>query len=51
MKMVIMIPGPPSRLKLEVTSYDHDEEEEKRNQGGLSDLASPSSWLCQSTRS
>ena len=30
MKMVIMIPGPPSRLKLEVASYDHDEEEEKR---------------------
>ena len=29
-KMVIMIPGPPSRLKLEVASYDHDEEEEKR---------------------
>ena len=29
-KMVIMIPGPPSRLKLEVACYDHEEEEEKR---------------------
>ena len=29
-KMVMMIPGPPSRLKLEVASYDRDEEEEKR---------------------
>ena len=29
-KMVMMIPGPPSRLKLEVASYDHDEEKEKR---------------------
>ena len=26
-KVVMMIPGPPSRLKLEVASYDHDEEE------------------------
>ena len=29
-KMVMMIPGPPSRLKLEVASYDHDGEEEQR---------------------
>ena len=29
-KMVMMIPGPPSRLKLEEASYDHDDEEEKR---------------------
>ena len=29
-KMVIMIPGPPSRLKLEVASYDHDEEEKMK---------------------
>ena len=29
-KVVMMIPGPPSRLKLEVASYDRDEEKEKR---------------------